>query len=130
MFVGCPPRPAGLRVVDETDRVRRARILGERRIIQVQRARLGIEDHVLEDRAEPARRRVDLWLGLGGELDHLRVTAAFEIEDAAVAPAMLVISDQAPLRIARQGGLPRTRQAKEERGITVLCRRSPSSASA
>ena len=55
-------------------------------------------DHVLEHRAEASRRRVDLRLGLGGEADHLRVAAALEVEDAVVAPAMLVVADQVPLR--------------------------------
>ena len=44
-----------------------------------------------------AGRRVDLGLGLGREADHLRVAAALEVEDAGVAPAVLVVADQLPL---------------------------------
>ena len=46
------------------DRIRAARVLGERRVVEIERARVGIEDDVLENRAEAARRLVDLRLGL------------------------------------------------------------------
>ncbi len=47
-------------VVDELDRIRAARVLGQRIVIQIERARRHVHLHVLEHRAESPRRRVDL----------------------------------------------------------------------
>ena len=80
----------------------------------------GIDDDVLEDRAEAARRLVDLRLGLARELDHLRVAATLEVEHAGIAPAVLVVADQATVRIARERRLAGAGQSEEERGVAVL----------
>ena len=116
-------------VVDELDRIRASCVLRQRGVVQIQRAAIRINHHVFQNRAEPASGRVDLRLGLGRELDHLRVAAAFEIEDAGVAPSVLVVADETPLRVTRQRRLPGTREAEEERRVTLGVRCSPSSAS-
>ena len=82
-------------------------------------ARVGVDHHVLEDRAEPAGGRVDLRLGLGRQLDHLGVAAALEVEDARVAPAVLVVADEAPLRVARERGLAGAGEAEEQRRVAL-----------
>ena len=109
--------PRGDGVVDEVDRIRGARVLGEPVVVEIELPGLGIDDHVFEDGPEPARGRVDLRLGLRRQLDRLRVAAAFEVEDAAVAPAVLVVADQHPLRIARQRRLAGARQPEEQRRV-------------
>ena len=52
-----------------------------------------IEHHVFEYRAE-AQRLENVRLALGREVDRLRVAAAFDIEDAILAPAVLVVANQ------------------------------------
>ena len=64
--------------------------------------------------------RVDLRLGLGGEADHLRVAAALEVEDAAVAPAVLVVADQRALGVGRERRLAGAREAEEDRDVAVV----------
>ena len=79
-----------------------------------------VDDDVLEHGAESARGRVDLRLGLGRQPDRLRVAAAFEIEDALVAPPVLVVADQLALGIARERRLARAGQSEEQRDIARL----------
>ncbi|MNT05893.1 hypothetical protein D3C72_1405380 [compost metagenome] len=76
------------------------------------------QHHVFENRAETAGRGVDFRFGFGRKLDRLGVAAAFEVEDAVLAPAMLVIADQRARRIGRQRGLAGAGQAEEHGGIT------------
>ena len=98
-------------VLDELDRIRRARVLGLAVVVVVGNARDGIEHHVFQHGAE-AERVVDLRLGLGREVDALGVAAAFEVEDAVGAPAVLVVADQAALGIGRQRRLAGARQVR------------------
>ena len=51
-------------------------------------------------------------LGLGGETDHLRVAAALEVEDAVVAPAVLVVADQRARRDPRRASSCRCRKGR------------------
>ena len=62
------------------------------------------------------------------EPDALGVAAAFEIEDAAVAPAVLVVADQPALRVGGKRGLAGSGEAEEERDVARRARYSPSSA--
>src|SRR5207245_2835022 len=66
-------------------------------------------------------RGVDLGLGLLMNPDRLRVAATLEVEYSRVAPAVLVVADQAPLGIGRQRGLAGSAES-EEKGLvaTVL----------
>ena len=57
-----------------------------------------IEHHVLQHRAE-AQRLEDLRLVFRRKIDRLGVAAAFDVEDAVVAPAMLVVADEVAFRI-------------------------------
>ena len=108
------------RIVDELDRVRGARVLGEGRIVEIQQARHRIHHDVLEDRAESPRRRVNLRFGFSREPNGLRVAAAFEVEDASIAPAMLIVADELPIRIARERRLAGARESEEERSVAGL----------
>ena len=121
MFFGMAAGARRHGVVDELDRIRGARILGQRRIVEI-RARASPGRITTFSSTVPNRRvvRVDLRLGLGREPDHLRVAAALEIEDAAIAPAVLVVADQPAIRIARQRRLAGAGQAEEERGVAGL----------
>ena len=107
------------RVRDLLELVGRACVLGLRVVVEVEDAVL-VDRDVLEDRAEGASRPVDLRLGGGREPDHLRVAAALDVEDARVAPAVLVVSDQEPLRVGREGRLARAGEPEEDRHLPVL----------
>ncbi len=50
-------------------------------------------------------------LVLGREVDRLGVAAAFDIKDAIVTPAVLVIADEMPLRVGRERCLARAAKA-------------------
>lgn len=45
---------------------------------------------------------------LFGYMNGFGVTATFNVKDAVIVPAMLVIPNQAAVRIGRQGGFTRT----------------------
>ncbi len=99
-------------IVDEVHRISRACILGELIGSEIESSQVRIDDHVLEHRAETDR-IPDLRLFFAREINAFGVAATFEIEDAAIAPAMLVIPDQPACRICRQRGLTRARQPEK-----------------
>ena len=71
----------------------------------------------------PKRARLpDLGLGLGREADRLGVAAALEVEDAVVAPAVLVVADQQPLGIGRERRLARAGEAEEDGDVLAVLR--------
>src|SRR4030095_14066456 len=96
------------------ERIGTARVLGVRHVIEIHFARVGIEHDVLEDRSEAPRGVPNLWLGLLRQFDHLGVAAALEVEDAAVTPTVLVVTDQPAVRIAGERRFPGAGQTKEE----------------
>src|SRR5690606_15694056 len=63
---------------------------------------------------------VDLRLALAGEVDGLRVASPFEVEDAARAPAVLIIPDQVSFGVGGKRGLPGARQAEEDGDVAGL----------
>jgi len=111
--VGGDPRDGG-------ERVGGAGVFREGRVVQVDLAPLDIHPHVFEDRTEHPGRPVDLRLHPGGEVDHLGVAASLEVEDAAVAPAVLVVAHQGPLRVGGEGRLSRTGESEEDRHVPVV----------
>ena len=118
-----------MRIRDLLELVRGTRVLRLGVVVEVESPAL-VDRDVLEDRPERVRRLEDLRLGVGGEADHLRVTAAFEVEDTGIAPAVLVVADQRALRVGRERRLSGSREPEEDRGAPVGRRRSRSSASA
>src|SRR5205807_2092530 len=60
------------------------------------------------------------WLRFLVDADRLRIAAAFEVEDAAVAPAVLVIADQPARRIGRQRRLAGAAQPEEKRYVRAV----------
>ena len=114
-----------LRVADELDRIRAARVLRDARVGEVDVVVL-IEHDVLQHRAE-AQRLEDVRLALGREVDRLGVAAAFDVEDAVVAPAVLVVADEMALRVGGERRLARAGEAEQQRrraGLLVGRRRA------
>ncbi len=128
MFCGCPPRPARDDIVQEADRVGGAGVLGQAVVIEVDPAGVGVDGHVFQHGAEMAGGVPDQRLLVLAQVDRLGVAAAFEVEDAVVAPAVLVVADQRPLRVGGQGGLAGAGEAEEQGRVAAHCRHWPSSA--
>ena len=105
---------------DGGERVGGTGVFREGVVVQVDPPFLDVHSHVFEDRPEHPGRPMDLRLHPGGEADHLGVAAPLEVEDAAVAPAVLVVAHQRPLRIGGEGRLPRSREAEEDRHVLVV----------
>src|SRR5262245_63761041 len=108
-----------VRVRDLLELVGGSGVLGLRVVVEVELA-LRVDDDVLDDRPEGVCRPVDLRLGLLGQTDDLRVAAALEVEDAAPAPAVLVVADEAPLRIGGERRLPGSGQPEEDGGASIV----------
>lgn len=68
-------------------------VLSEGRVIVVDLSGLGVEDDVLEDRAE-ADGTKDIRLLLGRKTDSLGVATTLNVEDTSIRPAVLVITNQ------------------------------------
>ena len=89
------------------------RILGQATVIQVNATGIGIDAHIFQDRAKATRRIVDLGFSFGRQTNRLGIAAAFKIEDACVAPTMLIITDERAVGIGGERGFAGT-----ERGVT------------
>ena len=107
------------RVGDELERVGGARVLGDGLVVQVDDPGDRVKRHILEYRAEPPGAGVNLRFCCGRKLYHFCVAAPLEIENPFVAPSMLVVADQAPLRVRRERGLACPRQPEENRRIAA-----------
>ena len=115
--LGMPARAGRKMVRDVVDRIAGAGVLGDLVRVEVHRAGRRIQHHVLEHGAEHLAGGVDLGLGVGPEPDDLRVAAALEVEDAAIAPAVLVVADEPAGRIGGERRLAGAREPEEDRGI-------------
>ena len=127
---GWPARFVGQRVRDLLELVGGARVLGLRVVVEVEVAACrrrprsrGSSRSGASSRRSPAR-------ASAREADHLGVAAALDVEDAAVAPAVLVVADQAARGIGRERRLAGPGEAEEDGDVARRRRRSPSSASA
>ena len=118
-FAGWPAYARNHRVVDVLERVGRARVLGDLVGIEIEQARARVHRHVFEDRAE-ADGVPDLRLVLPREPDALGVASALEVEDAVVAPAVLVVADQAAQGVGRKRGLAGAGEPEKQRHVSTL----------
>jgi hypothetical protein len=108
-----------LRVGDVLDRIRAARVLGDRYVFVVGLARDWVVHDVFEDGPE-ADGVKDFWLLLARETDALGVAAALDVEDARVGPDVLVVADQQPAWIGRKRRLARAGKTEEECDVAIL----------
>jgi hypothetical protein len=109
--VAGPPRRDG--PGDEVDRIAGPGVLGEVGAGEVYLPGVGVYPDVLDHRPV-AYGLPDLRLLLAGEVDPLGVAAALEVEDALVRPGVLVVPDEVPLRVGREGRLAGAGKAEEE----------------
>lgn len=108
-----------LGVLDVLDGVCAASVLGKGGVVVVDNSGCGVEDNVLKDRAELDGVE-NIRLLLGGETNALGVATALNVEDALVAPAVLVVTDQGTLGVSREGGLASAGKTEEDCDIAVL----------
>ena len=108
-----------LGVLDVLDGVCAASVLGKSGVIVVDDTGDGVEDDVLEDGAELDGVE-NIRLLLGGEANALGVAAALNVENALVAPAVLVVTDQGTLGVGRESGLASTGETEENGDVSVL----------
>ncbi len=120
MLVGMPAAALGDDVIQEADRIGGAGVLGQAVVIEIHPAGVLVDGDVFQDGAEVAGGFPDQRLQFLAQLDGLGIAAALEVEDAVVAPAVLVVADQGPLGIGGQGGLAGAGQAEEQGGIAAL----------
>src|SRR5258708_1839635 len=106
------------RIVYEVQWVGGTRVFRDRIIVIVGDFAFSIENHVLKDRTTP-NCIPDLWLALLGEVNALRIAAAFEVENPRVAPTVFVIPDQVAIRVCGQSGLAGARKTKKQSGLTI-----------
>ena len=115
--LGWPATHGIFALLDEFDRIGAARVLRDAGVGEVDGAVL-FEHDVLEHGAE-AQRLEDVRLALRRQVDRLRVTPAFDVEDPLVAPAVLVVADEVTLGIGRERRLASAAQTEEQRRAPV-----------
>ena len=118
-FLRC--RSRGYRADDlfnVVDRVRYTCILGHALIVEVDLAVL-IQCYVLKQ-GVALDRVVDIRLRFFIQVDDLRIAATFEVEDAVVIPAVLVITDEETLRVCGKRCLACSGKTEEDRGIFAV----------
>src|SRR5258705_11685594 len=92
------PRRAGdFGILNELYRIRAPGILGDTCIREVHML-VVVQNHVFQHGAE-TQRLEDIRFALRCEVDCFRVATAFNVEDAFITPAMLVVSDELTLGI-------------------------------
>src|SRR5437868_6834870 len=110
--------PREHRTGDVVERIAGAGILGDLIVVVIGSARRRVENDVFQYGAEPER-IPDLRLARGRQADGLGVAAPFEIEDAMVRPAMLIIANEAALGIGRERGLAGAGEPEKKSGASV-----------
>ncbi len=114
------PRVAGDQAVgDEFDRVAHPGVFGDGAVKEIEFPGLVVHHDVFDQRAE-ADRIVDLGFVFMGEVDALREAAAFHVEDAVAAPAVLVVADEPSVRVCGNRGLAGAGKAEENGDVARL----------
>ena len=91
-------------VFDKLDGVCAARVFGQGGIVVIHHSGVRLEDDIFEDGAEFDGAE-DVGFFLRGQTDAFGVAATFDVEDASVTPAVLVVADQGTLGIGGKSGL-------------------------
>src|SRR3990167_726365 len=100
-------------------RVSRAGVLGQAVVGVIGNAGFGVQDHVFQHGAETDG-VPDYRLVLLAQVDTLGVAAAFDVEYAALGPAVLVVTDQVAVGVGGQGGFASAGQTEEQGHATVF----------
>lgn len=94
------------------DRIGAASVFGYGAIIEINATSDFIIDNILKNTSESNCIK-DLRFFLTGQVYTLGITAALNVEDSMIGPAMLIITDQVAMNIGGQGGFTRPGKSKE-----------------
>ncbi len=111
-----PAAAARLAIRDKFDRIGGPRVFSDAAVVEVGVPRQRIDDHILQHAAE-ANGIPDWRLADARQADGLGVTAAFDVENAGVGPAVLVVADEPALGVGGKRGLAGARQPEEQRHV-------------
>ena len=76
-------------------------IFRQTNVIQINPSSGAIKTHILQNGAKAACCGINFRLPFGREANNFRIAAAFKIEDALIAPAMFVITDEGARWVSR-----------------------------
>src|SRR5439155_5404163 len=93
-----------LAVVDEIDRISSAGVFRDALVVKLRPMRVRIDDYIFKDAAETDG-VPDLRLALLRQTNGFGIATAFEVEHALIGPAVLVVANEPPFRVGRQGRL-------------------------
>ena len=105
-------------------------VLRLRGVVEIANSGFWVERYIFNHRAETMRSRVNLGLGLSGQLDALGVAAALEVEHPVWPPAMLIVADEHAGRDRPRALFCRCRRGRRTARRRRPCRHWPSNASA
>ena len=63
---------------------------------------------------------INFRLFFGRKVNRFGITAAFDVENAIISPAMFIIADELAASVSREGGFAGARQAKEDGYVAIL----------
>ena len=107
-------------VRDLGNRVGRSGIFRQRPVIKIDRTGRLVQDHILQNGAEGARRLENFRLLFRGKFNHLGITAPLEVKNTVFTPAMLVVTNQGPRCVRRKRCLACARQPEENRSAAII----------
>jgi hypothetical protein len=87
-----------LAVVDEIDGISGPSVLGNAIVVELGTPRMGIDHYVLQNTTK-TNGIPDLRLSFLGEPNRFGVTAAFDVKDTMIRPAMFVVANEPPFRV-------------------------------
>ena len=108
-----PTGARNLGVADELDRIGPASVLRDPRVMEIDAMGDLVIDDVLQNRAK-AQRLVDFRLCFWRQVDRFGVTSSLDVENAVIGPAMLVVTDEQPIRIGGKRCLAGARQPEHQ----------------
>lgn len=98
------------------DGIGTAGILCDRAVIVIDFASDGVNNDILKD-ASKLDGIKNLGLLVSRQVDAFGIAATFDVEDSVVSPAMLIVANEIPMDVSRQGSLTSARQAKEQSDV-------------
>lgn len=110
---------AFLDVFDVVDRIGSASVFGERVIVEVDFASFGIENGVFKNGTELDRVE-DFGFAFSGQVDALRIAAAFNVDNAFVGPIVFVVADELTARFGGESRFTGTGKTEEQAGVAVF----------
>lgn len=101
------------------DRVCATGVLGQSNVVIVNFAGVGVENDVLQN-GSVANGPVNIRLLLGRQTNGLCVAATLDVENTAITPAVLVVTNEGTVGVGRKSSLASAGQTEEEGDVTIL----------